>query len=89
MDSLWTRKGNRVKELIEERDRELIYLPPYSPEFKSIEQAFSKVKGLRTANACTREELIEAIGTALSAVTAQDASGFFGLRGYHLSAQPL
>ena len=37
-------KGQRIKELIEERERAL-YLPPYSPDLDPIEEAFSKIKG--------------------------------------------
>jgi transposase len=83
MDNLSAHKGGRVKEIIEGRGCELIYLPPYSPDFNPIEQAFSKVKGLmRRAEACTREALIEAMGLALSAVSARDARGFFSHCGY-------
>jgi transposase len=91
MDNLTAHKGERVRELIEERGCELVFLlPPYSPDFNPIEQAFSKLKGmLRTAEARTREALIEAIGAALSAVSAQDASGFFGHCGYRTAAQLL
>ncbi len=47
MDNLSSHKGERVRELIEERGCELLYLPPYSsPDLDPIEQAFSKVKGL-------------------------------------------
>ena len=46
MDNLSAHKGGRVKEIIEGRGCELLYLPPYSPDFDPIEQAFSKVKGL-------------------------------------------
>ena len=46
MDNLSAHKGERVKEIIEGRGAELIYLPPYSPDFNPIEQAFSKVKVL-------------------------------------------
>jgi transposase len=83
MDNLSAHKGGRVKEIIEGRGCELIYLPPYSPDFNPIEQAFSKVKGLmRRAEARTREALIEAMGLALSAVSARDARGFFSHCGY-------
>jgi transposase len=76
-------KGGRVKEIIEGRGCELLYLPPYSPDFNPIEQAFSKVKGLlRRAEARTRQSLIEAMGRALTAVSARDARGFFGHCGY-------
>ena len=69
MDNLFAHKGGRVKEIIEGRGCELVYLAPYSPDFNPIEQAFSKVKGLlRRARARTREALIEAMGLALEAV---------------------
>jgi transposase len=90
MDNLSAHKGGRVRELIEERSCELIYLPPYSPDFNPIEQAFSKLKAsLRRAEARTREALIEAMGAALSTISAQDASGFFGHCGYRSAAQLL
>jgi transposase len=37
MDNLSAHKGGRVRELIEERDCELIYLPPYSPDLNPIQ----------------------------------------------------
>jgi len=78
MDNLAAHKGDRVRELIEERGCELLYLPPYSPDLNPIEEAFSKVKGLlRRVGARTREALLEALDTALGAVTAGDAGGFF------------
>jgi hypothetical protein len=49
----------------------------------TIEEAFSKVKVLlRKAEARTREDLVEAMGKALDAVTAQDAVGFYAHCGY-------
>jgi transposase len=90
MDNLSAHKGERVREPIEQRGCELLYLPPYSPGFDPIEQAFSKVKGLmRRAEARTRQALIEAMGRALEAVTARDIQGFFGHCGYSSMAQPL
>ena len=79
-----------MRNLIEKRGCELVFLPPYSPDFNPIEQAFSKVKGmLRGAEARIREALIEAMGRALSAVTAADVSGFFGHCGYRATAHLL
>jgi len=90
MDNLSAHKGPRVRELIEERGCELVYLPPYSPDFNPIEEAFAKIKGLlRKAEARTREALVEAMGRALSAITPRDAEGFFEHRGYRLPAQQL
>ena len=90
MDNLSAHKGERVRELIEERGCELIYLPSYSPDFNPIEDAFSKIKGLvRKAEARSREALVEAIGWALSAVTSSDARAFFEHCGYRMSVQSL
>jgi transposase len=90
LDNLGAHKGERVRELVEGRGCELLFLPPYSPDLNPIEEAFSKVKGLlRRGGARTREALIEALGQALDAVTGRDARGFFEHCGYRLSAQPL
>jgi transposase len=90
VDNLSAHKGERVKELIEGRGCEVLYLPPYSPDLNPIEEAFSKIKGiLRKAGARGREALVEALGAALDAVSAQDALGFFKHCGYRRSVQPL
>ena len=44
MDNLGAHRPKRVRELIEARGCELIYLPPYSPDLNPIEEAFSKLK---------------------------------------------
>ena len=44
MDNLSAHKRERVRELIEGRGCELLYLPPYSPDLNPIEEAFSKIK---------------------------------------------
>lgn len=47
MDNLSAHKGDRVREPIEARGRELLYLPPYSsPDLNPIEEAFSEMKTL-------------------------------------------
>jgi transposase len=90
MDNLTSHKGGRVRELIESRGCALLYLPPYSPDYNPIEQAFSKVKALvRRAEARTHAILIEAIGRALSAVTTRDTRGFFDHCGYRKLGQLL
>ena len=90
MDNLSAHKGGRVRELVEERGCEVLFLPPYSPNLNPIEEAFAKLKALlRRAGARTREALIEAMGRALDAVTARDAWGFFEHCGYRTPAQLL
>ena len=88
MDNLGAHRPKRVRELIEARGCELIYLPPYSPDLNPIEEALSKIKHiLRKIGARTKETLIEAMGRALAAVSAQDVRGFFVHCGYHTPAQ--
>ncbi len=90
VDNLAAHKGEDVRELVEARGCELLFLPPYSPDYSPIEEAFSKIKALlRKAEARTREALIEAMGRAISAVTARDARGFFEHCGYRLVGQLL
>jgi transposase len=90
MDNLPAHKPDRVRELIEGRGCELLYLPGYSPDFNPIEEAFSKIKEmLRRAAARTREALVEALGLALSAVSRADARRFFEHAGYRLTGQLL
>lgn len=89
VDNLGAHKGDRVRELVEGRGCSLLFLPPYSPDFSPIEEAFSKIKArLRKAAARTRGALVEAMGRSLDEVTARDARGWFGHCGYPLDAQP-
>jgi transposase len=88
MDNLGAHRPRRIRELIEERGCELLYLPAYSPDYNPIEEAFAKMKNLlRKAAARSKEALLEAIGAALSAITAADARGFFEHAGYHRVGQ--
>ena len=88
LDNLSAHKVAGVRQLIEDRGAQLLYLPPYSPDFNPIEQAWSKLKQrLRGVKARVLEQLEPAIAEALSAITAQNASAFFRHRGYGI--QPL
>ena len=89
-DNLGAHRPKRIRELIEARGCELIYLPSYSPDYNPIEEAFAKMKNLlRKASARSKEALVEAIGAALSAVGAADARGFFEHAGYRPTAHLL
>ena len=90
MDKLGAHRPKKIRDLIEERGWKLWYLPSYSPDLNPIEEALSKVKHtLRKVGARTKEALIEALGRALGAVSAQDARGFFAHCGYRTPAQQL
>jgi transposase len=83
LDNLSIHLGPRVKEAIEAKGCQLLFLPAYSPDFSPIEGAFSKLKAiLRRVGARTRETLQEAIIEALPKITAQDALGWFLHCGY-------
>jgi transposase len=90
LDNLGAHRPRRVRELIERRGAELVFLPAYSPDLNPIEEAFSKVKNiLRKLGARTHEALIEAISGALSAVTPADTAGWFDHCGYEVEVHYL
>jgi len=89
MDNSSIHKGKRVRELIEARGCQLLFLPAYSPDLSPIEEAFSKVKTvLRSIGARTREALYEAIEYAITTITANDAYGWFRHCGYSVPDLP-
>ena len=90
LDGLGAHRTQGVRELVEARGAELLFLPSYSPDLNPVEEAFAKIKGLvRKAGARTREALVEAIGRALATVTPEDAAGWFGHAGYKPQDHPL
>jgi len=59
MDNLSAHKDprGRVREFAESASCKLFYLPPYSPDFSPIEEAFSKNKGLAVSHECSRQAM--------------------------------
>jgi len=83
MDNLGSHKGKGVREAIEAAAANLLYLPPYSPDFNPIENAFSKLKAfLRKAAERTVDGLWNAIGATMDAFTAQECANYFAAAGY-------
>ncbi len=90
MDNLGAHRPSRIRELIEARGAELLFVPSYSPDLNPIEEAFSKIKSiLRKLGARTHEALLEAMEEALSKVTPADAAGWFDHCGYKVEVQYL
>jgi transposase len=90
MDNLGAHQPQRIRELIEARGAELVFLPSYSSDLNPIEQAFSKIKNiLRKFGGRTHEALLEAMEEALSEVSAADAAGWFEHCGYQVEVQYL
>jgi transposase len=85
MDNLAAHKVAGVRERIEATGARLLYLPPYSPDFNPIEKCWAQVKQyLRAAKARTVSALEQAVTTALTALTADQANAYFKLCGYDL-----
>lgn len=89
-DNLGVHKNQAVRQLIEAQGCQVRFLPPYSPDFSPIEQAFSKLKtALRQAGARSRPDLEAAIAAGLATITPRDASAWFRHCGYALPEQLL
>jgi transposase len=83
MDNLSSHKGPRTREMIEAAGARLLSLPPYSPDFNPIENAFAKLKALlRTAAERTVTGLWNAIGLLTDAVTPDECANYFAAAGY-------
>ena len=83
MDNLSSHKGPRVREMIEAAGATLLFLPPYSPDFNPIENAFSKLKAhLRKAAERTVDGLWNAIGRIIDLFTPAECRNFFKAAGY-------
>jgi transposase len=78
MDNCSIHKGTEVERLIKEAGATLIYLPPYSPDFSPIENAWSKLKSiLRTLGARTYPDLMEALEEAFAQISKEDLMSWF------------
>lgn len=82
-DNLSAHHSERARAVIEARGAHLWFLPPYSPDFNPIEEAFSKVKQfLRRAKARTDDALRAATWAAFASISSTDIHGWFTHAGY-------
>jgi len=87
LDNLSAHKSEAARLAIEAAGARLLFLPAYSPDFNPIELAFSKIKeSLRAAAARSAQDLLTATASAIDAVSAADAHGFFKHCGFPLSS---
>ncbi len=81
--NLGSQKGAGVREAIEAAGASLLYLPPYSPDFNPIENAFAKLKAmLRKAGERTVDGLWSAIGRIIDTFTPAECANYFTAAGY-------
>ncbi len=78
MDNMRTHHSKEVKRIIEELKINVVYLPPYSPDFNPIEKMWSKIKSvLRKLKVRVLESLPDAIKYSFSKVCEADCQGWF------------
>jgi transposase len=83
LDNLPAHRAAGVRATIEARGARLRFLPPYSPDFNPIENAFAKLKAiLRKAAARTIDHLWNAIRDALPEFTPDECANYFTAAGY-------
>lgn len=83
MDNLDSHKGVAVREAIEVAGAKLRFLPPYSPDFNPIENAFAKLKALlRKVAARARDALWAAVADAIVAFARPECANYFTAAGY-------
>ncbi len=83
MDNLGSHKGPGVRTAIEAAGASLLYLPPYSPDFNPIENAFAKLKAmLRNAAVRTIDGLWSTIGRVIDTFTPTECANYFAAAGY-------
>ena len=83
MDNLPAHKGDEVAELIAAAGAQLRFLPPYSPDFNPIEQAFAKLKAhLRKAQERTIDDLWRRIGSLLDLFKPAECAAYLANAGY-------
>ncbi len=82
LDNLGAHKVAGVWEAIETAGARLLYLPPYSPDFNPIENAFSKLKAhLRSAAARTVSDLWQAIREAFACFSPEECRNYITAAG--------
>ncbi len=83
MDNLPAHKSAAVREAIETAGATLIFLPPYSPDFNPIENAFAKLKALlRKAAERTVTGLWNTVGDLIDEFTPAECANYFRAAGY-------
>jgi transposase len=88
LDNLRSHRASRIEEVAERRGAQVLWLPPYSPDYSPIEQCWSKIKAyLRGAKARTQEQLEQALAAAIGLVTKADIRGWFKHCGYSLARE--
>ncbi|WP_245494790.1 IS630 family transposase [Rhizobium ruizarguesonis] len=83
MDNLPAHKTAGVRDAIERAGAKLMFLPPYSPDFNPIENAFSKLKAMLRARGERKiDALWDAVGALMPRFTPAECANYFKAAGY-------
>lgn len=83
MDNLPAHKTSGVRDAIERVGARLMFLPPYSPDFNPIENAFSKLKAILRGRAeRTIDALWDAVGELVHHFKPAECANYFRAAGY-------
>lgn len=87
MDNLSAHKDSDVLNTIRAAGANVLFLPPYSPEYNPIEKAWAKMKELlRRLDTLTRDTFDGAVANAMDAVSLHDISAWVEHAGYQLAS---
>jgi len=83
MDNLPAHKAAGIRDAIEAAGATLMFLPPYSPDFNPIENAFAKLKALMRAKAeRTITALWDTVGSVVQLFSPAECANYFKAAGY-------
>ena len=86
LDNLAVHKQPAILAAIEAVGAQLRFLPPYSPDFNPIEQAFAKLKAfMRAARPRTFDQVNALVAAALTRYTATECANYIRNCGYRVS----
>ena len=86
MDNLAAHKCPEVAKAIRAVGADVLFLPPYSPEFNPIEKAWAKLKDIvRRCATLTREAFDRAVAQAMDAICPDDVRAWTQHAGYALT----
>lgn len=87
MDNLAAHRDKRAIEAIAKAGAEVVFLPPYSPEFNPIEKMWAKLKEfVRRATNDTREAFDQAVADAMDTISKSDLLGWYTHCGYKITS---
>lgn len=87
MDNLSAHKHADIVAAIRKAGADVLYLPPYSPEYNPIEKAWAKLKELiRRAVTLTRAAFDQAVAAAMDQISVDDIRAWTQHAGYAIAS---